>query len=43
MNTLKKAGYLVGLPVLLIFIWWFSTLGSTNFFVPKPGMLVDKL
>ncbi|MBD8044328.1 ABC transporter permease [Arthrobacter sp. Sa2BUA2] len=43
MNTLKKAGYLVALPVLLIFIWWVSTLGSTNFFVPKPGMLVDKL
>ena len=43
MNTLKKAGYLVGLPVLLILIWWISTQGSTNFFVPKPGMLVDKL
>ncbi|MBD7995515.1 ABC transporter permease [Arthrobacter sp. Sa2CUA1] len=43
MNTLKKAGYIVALPVLLIVIWWVSTLGSTNFFVPKPGMLLDKL
>ena len=43
MNTLKKAGYLIALPVVLIFIWWISTLGSTNFFVPKPGMLVNKL
>jgi len=42
MNTLKKAGYLVGLPALLIFIWWISTQGSTNFFVPKPGTLVEK-
>ena len=43
MNPLKKAGYIVALPVLLIVIWWVSTLGSTNFFVPKPGMLLDKL
>lgn len=43
MKMLRKFGYLVGLPVLLILLWWASTLGGTNFFVPKPGMLADKL
>lgn len=39
MNVLKQFGYLVGLPVLLLLIWWAGTLGGTNFFVPKPPEL----
>ncbi len=39
MSLLKRAAYLVGLPVLLIALWWVLTIDSTNFFVPKPGEL----
>ena len=43
MKTLKKIGYLIGLPAVLVALWWVSTLGSTNFFVPKPDVLAQKL
>lgn len=39
MNTLKTLGYLLGLPILLMLIWWASTLGEANFFVPTPATL----
>ena len=41
MKTLKNLGYLVGLPALLVLIWWASTLGKANFFVPTPASLVE--
>ncbi|MEV8150075.1 ABC transporter permease [Arthrobacter sp. NPDC080073] len=41
MRTVKSLGYFFGLPVLLVIIWWFATLGPSNFFVPKPGQLVE--
>lgn len=31
--------FTLGLPILLIALWWVSTLISTNFFVPEPGEL----
>ena len=40
---IRTAGYALGLPLLLILIWWAATLGSTNFFVPKPGQLASTL
>lgn len=41
MSALKRVLYFVGLPVLLILLWWVLTIGSTNFFVPKPGQLAE--
>lgn len=42
MKALKTAGYVLGLPVLLVLLWWASTLGAVNFFVPTPATLVKK-
>ena len=41
MSPLKRIAYFIGLPVLLIAVWWLLTLGPTNFFVPKPLKLVE--
>lgn len=41
MNALKSLLHFVGLPVLLIALWWFTTRDGANFFVPQPGPLVD--
>ena len=41
MNILKSLGYAVGLPAILIGLWWVSTLGEVNFFVPTPARLVE--
>ena len=41
MSPLKRIAYFIGLPVLLIALWWLLTLGPTNFFVPKPLKLVE--
>ncbi|WP_457966206.1 ABC transporter permease [Arthrobacter sp. D1-29] len=41
MSWLKAFGYMVGLPLLLIFLWWALTLGRPNFFFPRPGILAD--
>ncbi|MGH1564511.1 ABC transporter permease [Mumia sp. DW29H23] len=40
MSILKRIAYAVGLPALLILLWWALSLNSTNFYVPKPGELV---
>ena len=42
MSLARKTLYLLGLPLILIVLWWVSTLTTTNFFVPKPVMLVEK-
>lgn len=42
MRLMRKAAYVLGLPMLLIAYWWVSTLTSTNFFVPKPEILAQK-
>src|SRR5664279_303719 len=41
MSTLKRIGYFVGLPLLLIIIWWALTLGEPNFYVPTPAQLIQ--
>jgi ABC-type nitrate/sulfonate/bicarbonate transport system permease component len=41
LNILKRIAYFLGLPVLLIVLWWILTLGPTNFYVPKPLLLVE--
>ena len=42
MKALKTLGYVLALPALLILLWWVSTLGAVNFFVPTPAALVGK-
>jgi len=42
MKALKTVGYVLALPVLLVLLWWASTLGSVNFFVPTPAALAGK-
>ncbi len=39
MKVLKGFAYGLALPVILVLIWWASTLGTTNFFVPTPATL----
>lgn len=41
MTWLKSLAYLVGLPLLVVLIWWGLTLGRPNFFFPAPGLLVE--
>ncbi|MCA1983080.1 ABC transporter permease [Nocardioides nematodiphilus] len=40
MKLLKRFLYFVGLPALLIVLWWATSRNGTSFFVPKPGPLV---
>ena len=42
MTILKKTGFWLGLPVVLIAIWWWSTSQGANFFVPTPERLFEK-
>ena len=39
MSAVKRVAYFVGLPLLLIIMWWALTLGPTNFYVPTPQKL----
>jgi ABC-type nitrate/sulfonate/bicarbonate transport system permease component len=41
MKILKGIGYALALPVILVLVWWASTLGEANFFVPTPGVLAE--
>jgi ABC-type nitrate/sulfonate/bicarbonate transport system permease component len=41
-TALRRTGYLVGLPLLLVLVWWITTRGDTNFFVPTPEVLLDR-
>lgn len=35
-KTLAGLGYTLGLPIILIALWWISTITSSSFFVPTP-------
>ena len=41
MKTLTNVLYLVGLPAILIFLWWAATANGSSFYVPTPGELVS--
>lgn len=41
MNWAKSFGYVVGLPLLLVLLWWATTMGRPNFFFPAPAILMD--
>jgi ABC-type nitrate/sulfonate/bicarbonate transport system permease component len=42
-TALKNVLYAIGLPALLIAMWWGLTVDSTSFYVPKPGQLAVTL
>lgn len=39
MRLTRGAAYMLALPLLLVLIWWASTLGEKNFYVPTPALL----
>ncbi|KRE22467.1 ABC transporter permease [Agromyces sp. Soil535] len=41
MSALKSFAYLIGLPLILVTLWWAATVGGTSFFVPTPGQLIE--
>lgn len=41
MTWLKRVLYAIALPVALILLWWLLTLGSSSFWVPRPGQLLN--
>lgn len=41
-KMLSPVGFALGLPIVLIAIWYLASLGATNPFVPKPVELVQK-
>jgi len=43
MRIMRQLAFTLGLPVILIVIWWLATLGSTSFFVPQPAQLAAEL
>jgi ABC-type nitrate/sulfonate/bicarbonate transport system permease component len=42
MTLLKKTGYLLGLPIILVAAWFIYTSFNSNFFIPEPLDLLDK-
>lgn len=42
MTVLKNLGYWLGLPVVLIVVWYLATLGDVSLFVPRPLPLWEK-
>lgn len=43
MIPVQRLAYFIGLPVLLIVLWWALSVNSMNFYVPKPLQLVQTL
>jgi ABC-type nitrate/sulfonate/bicarbonate transport system permease component len=41
MTVLKKIGLAIGLPVVLIVIWWFASAGSKDFYFPPLQKIVQ--
>ena len=39
MTAVKRVAYFLGLPALLVVLWWALTLGPVNFYVPTPQKL----
>lgn len=39
-TVLKKVGLAVGLPVVLVVVWWFASAGSTDFYFPPLSKIV---
>ena len=41
MKLVRSLGFAVALPAILVALWWVSTLGAANFFVPTPQRLAE--
>lgn len=41
MTALRRLAMWVGLPILLVLGWWALTARGVNFYIPKPGEVVD--
>ncbi|MEV1131308.1 ABC transporter permease [Agromyces sp. NPDC049794] len=39
-KTLITLGFALGLPAILVVLWWLATVTSPSFFVPTPGELI---
>lgn len=40
-KTLSGLGFIFGFPIILVLLWWLSTITSPNFFVPTPAKLAE--
>jgi ABC-type nitrate/sulfonate/bicarbonate transport system permease component len=40
-KTLRSTLYLIGLPAILVALWWLATANGSSFYVPTPGELVE--
>lgn len=41
-KALVAIGYTLGLPIILVFLWWLSTIIAPSFFIPKPSELIEE-
>lgn len=41
LSVLKRAGLVLGLPVVLVVTWWFTSAGSTEFYQPPLSKIVE--
>lgn len=41
-KALVAVGYTLGLPIILVLLWWLSTIIAPSFFIPKPGELIEE-
>jgi ABC-type nitrate/sulfonate/bicarbonate transport system permease component len=42
-NTLRRFGFALGLPIVLFALWWVISAGSTDFYFPPLSRIVDSL
>ena len=42
-SVLRRIGFALGLPIVLLAAWWFASAGSTNFFFPPLSEILDSL
>lgn len=43
MNVLRRVGFTVALPIVILVAWWFASAESTNFFFPPLSEILDSL
>ncbi|TFV51732.1 ABC transporter permease [Blastococcus sp. TF02A_35] len=43
MSVLRRTGYVLGLPVVLLVSWWFLSANSTDFFFPPLSRILESL
>lgn len=43
MNVLRRIGFTVALPILILVAWWFASADSSNFFFPPLSEILDSM